>query len=217
MQLKSGQTRVLITVTVPPAFADKWLLGRVDRFQSLHPQYDLLVDTNGRIVDFDTERVDVGIRFGGGRWPGLLARRLLSDDFFPVCSPALLEGEHPLRTVADLVHHPLIHDDSMRSEKTFPTWQSWLANAGVDDANVHRGLRITDSAAVVQAAISGGGVALGRTVLVEKDLRAGRLVRPFGDAQSYEFAYYMVRKDAVPRSDAVRAFEEWLFDEASRA
>ena len=130
-RLKGSVARSAITVTVPPAFADKWLLGRIDRFRTEYPQYDLVLDTNARIVDFTTERVDVGIRFGGGRWPGLVATRLLSDVFFPVCSPELMHGDHPLKSAADLVHHPLIHDVSMRTEKTFPTWRSWLARAGV--------------------------------------------------------------------------------------
>jgi LysR family glycine cleavage system transcriptional activator len=86
-RLKASGQRASVTVTVPPAFADKWLLSRVERFQRLCPQFDLILDTNGRVVDFNTERVDVGIRYGSGRWPGLNATRLFSDAFFPVCSP----------------------------------------------------------------------------------------------------------------------------------
>jgi LysR family glycine cleavage system transcriptional activator len=215
-RLKASVARASITVTVPPAFADKWLLGRVERFQTRHPQYDLVLDTNGRIVDFNTDRVDVGIRYGGGRWPGLTAVRLLSDDFFPVCSPALLAGAHPLTSAAALKHHALIHDASMRFEKSFPTWRSWLARAGVKGVNTEKGLQINDSAAVMQAAIAGGGVALGRTSLVRDDLAAGRLVRPFGESQPFEFAYYVVSRAGVAQSPAVAAFQHWLLDEAAR-
>jgi LysR family glycine cleavage system transcriptional activator len=214
-RLKASGSRASITVTVPPAFADKWLLRRVESFQNKHPTIDLLVDTNGRVVDFDTDRVDVGIRFGGGRWKGLEATRLLSDDFFPVCSPALMSGEHPLKTANDLRHHPLIHDSSMRFESSFPTWRSWLAKVGVKGIDVERGLQINDSAAVIQAVIAGRGVALGRSVLVADDLAAGRLVRPFGEAQAYPFAYYIVHKAGAEISPAVTAFKEWLVSEAN--
>ena len=216
-RLKPRAERIAIVVTVPPAFADKWLLPRVERFQQQHPDCELHVDTNGRVVDFNLERVDIGIRYGGGRWEGLKATRLLGDDFFPVCSPSLLSGAKPLRDARDLRHHALIHDVSMRQESSFPTWRSWLANsgiAGIGDIDTERGLRINDSAAVMQAAIAGSGVALGRSVLVADDLASGVLVRPFGEAQTHDFAYYVVHKPERAGEPAIEAFVRWAQSEA---
>ncbi|MEZ2128862.1 MULTISPECIES: transcriptional regulator GcvA [unclassified Sinorhizobium] len=210
--LRAGRPTV-IALTVPPAFADKWLLGRVDRFQALHPEFDLRIDTNGRVIDLAAEGIDVGIRYGAGRWPGVQATFLLSDDFFPVCSPILLSGRYPLRSPEDLAYHALIHDRSMAFEKSFPTWGAWLEKAGVPEISADKGLQINDSAAVIQAAIAGNGVALGRSSLVARDLAEGRLVRPFGDSLPYEFAYYIVRKPG-PANEGVRAFEKWLLSEA---
>ena len=82
-RLKAGPARIAVSVTVPPAFADKWLLPRVERFQAQHPDYDLLIDTSGRLVDFAAERVHVGIRYGGGRWPDLKRRSCCGMRFFP--------------------------------------------------------------------------------------------------------------------------------------
>jgi LysR family transcriptional regulator, glycine cleavage system transcriptional activator len=101
--------------------------------------------------------MDVGIRYGDGRWPDLKSTFLLRDAFFPVCSLALLEGMHPLRGLEDLKHHTLIHDRSMASESAFPTWRTWLQAASF--------LQINDSAAAYQTAINGSGIALGRTTL----------------------------------------------------
>jgi LysR family glycine cleavage system transcriptional activator len=213
-RLKAGEARIAVSVTVPPAFADKWLLPRVERFGTQHPAYDLRIDTSGRLVDLAVERLDVGIRYGAGRWPGLEATFLLRDAFFPVCSPALLEGAHPLRGPADLQYHALIHDRSMASESSFPTWRSWLERAGFGNIECERGLQINDSAAVIQAAIAGNGVALGRTTLVASDLAEGRLVRPFGDDLAYDFAYYVVHRPQVAKEPAVVAFKEWLLAEA---
>jgi LysR family transcriptional regulator, glycine cleavage system transcriptional activator len=212
-RLKAGASRVAVNVTVPPAFADKWLLPRVERFGARFPEYDLRIDTSGRLVDFTVERIDVGIRYGGGRWPGLAATFLLRDAFFPVCSPALLTGEHPIASVGDLKHHALIHDMSMSFESTFPTWRAWLRHAGFPGMDCERGLQINDSAAVIQAAIAGNGVALGRTTLVAKDLAEGRLVRPFGDELSYDFAYYIVHKRERGAEPAIAAFTQWLLAE----
>jgi LysR family transcriptional regulator, glycine cleavage system transcriptional activator len=214
-QLKASKSRTAFTVTVPAAFADKWLLRRVDRFQRRHAYYDLRIDTSNRLVDFTSDRVDVGIRYGAGTWAGLTSTFLLRDEFFPVCSPALLRGKQRLKTPADLQHHLLIHDVSMQSSGVFPTWRSWLQKAGCrDTVDVTRGIQINDSAAAYQTAISGNGVALGRTTLVEHDLEEGNLVKPFDVVQSCELAYYLVHKKGSESAAPIVAFKEWLIDEA---
>jgi LysR family glycine cleavage system transcriptional activator len=214
-QLKASKSRLTFTVTVPAAFADKWLLRRVERFQQKHPYYDLRIDTSNRLADFAADRIDAGIRYGAGAWPDLVATFLMRDEFFPVCSPALLKGRHPLTTPADLKHHLLIHDLSMQTFGVFPTWRSWLQKAGCrKEVDCSRGIQINDSAAALQTAISGNGVALGRTTLVEHDLDEGRLVRPFGQAQSCELAYYLVHRKSNENAPAVVAFKEWLIAEA---
>lgn len=214
-RLKAGTARNAFTVTVPAGFADKWLLSRLERFQAQYPEYELRLDTNDQIVDFSTGRVDVGIRYGAGQWQGMNATWLLSDDFFPVCSPALLAANPSLNSVSGLRHHPLIHDVSMRYDPIFPTWRTWLISVGIDDIDAERGLQINDSAAVIQAAIAGSGVALGRSVLVANDLAAGRLVRPCGDALTCAFSYYIVHTEEASSLSAVLAFKEWLLTEAS--
>jgi DNA-binding transcriptional LysR family regulator len=167
-------------VAVPLAFADKWLLPRIHRFRAKYPDYDLRIDTNRQQKDLVTDRLDIGVWYGGGRWPGLRSTFLLGDEFFPVCNPTLVAGKPPPRRAEDLRHFPLVHDTSMTTEDTFPTWRAWLRHAGVSGVDSERGLHIDDSAAVIRAAIAGGGVALGRSALVAGDLAEGRLVRPFG-------------------------------------
>ncbi len=214
-KLRAGPASEAIKVTLPPAFADKWLLPRLERFQARHPEIVLHLETTGKLVDFKSERVDVGIRYGAGKWHGLKATYLLRDDFFPVCSPALVAGSPPLATPDDLRHHTLIHDLSMGAEERFPTWESWLEAAGYGGLQASRGVRINDSAAAIQAAINGAGVALGRTSLVQDDLALGRLVRPFGPSQSCDFSYYMVQPSARTSSIGVDAFLAWLQEEAA--
>lgn len=222
-QLSTGFERLVasklltpFTVTAPPAFADKWLLSRLDTFQLKYPFYDLRIDTTRRLVDLTAERIDVAIRYGAGAWPGLTSTFLLRDEFFPVCSPVLMTGEHSLCTPGDLRHHPLIHDVSMIDFGIFPTWRSWLQKAGFRDvADTDRGLKLNDSESAIQAAIAGNGVALGRTTLVERDLAEGRLVRPFDYVQPCELAYYLVHRAESASHPPVVAFKEWLLDQVS--
>jgi len=211
LQILRGGDRV-VKVSLPPAFADKWLLPRLHRFQALHPDVALQLETNGRLADFRADGIDLGIRYGRGSWNGIKAELLLADEFFPVCSAALVSDG--LATPSDLKRYPLLHDVSMQGEARFPTWATWLRSANVHDVDATRGTRINDSAAVLQATIAGAGVALGRTTLVEADLAAGRLVRPFGEPETPELAYYLVELEDEPRAAGVEEFVTWLRAEA---
>ena len=215
-RLRAARKRRTLAVTVPMAFADKWLLPRLEAFGRGHPDCELRIDTRTGLVDFAAEPVDVGIRYGIGAWSGLAATFLARDAFFPVCSPSLLTGPRPLRSPADLRHHQLIHDTSMASEPRFPTWRDWHERAGLPAAESGRGVRIDDSAAAFRMAIAGNGVALGRTTLVGRDLAEHRLVRPFGQALDCALAYYVVCRPQEAGDPTITAFRDWLLEEAVR-
>jgi LysR family transcriptional regulator, glycine cleavage system transcriptional activator len=212
-RLRSARKRQMLAVTVPSAFADKWLLHRLEAFHRLHPECELLIDTSTALVDFGTQAVDVGIRYGAGVWPGLVATAFARDMFFPVCSPALLAGAHPLRSPDDLRHHQLIHDTSMASTAAFRTWRDWYAAAGLPAGGSERGLRINDSAAAYRMAMSGNGVAMGRTTLVEKDLAEGHLVCPFGPTMDCSLGYHVVCRPQDFEDPLIAAFRDWLVSE----
>jgi LysR family transcriptional regulator, glycine cleavage system transcriptional activator len=213
-RLRTGATRAVIRVAVPLAFADKWLLPRIQRFCSEHPDYGLRIDTSTQRRDIVADRFDLGIRYGGGRWPGLRSTYLLGDDFFPVCHPTLVDGKPPPRRAQDLRHFPLVHDESTTTEGAFPTWRAWLRRAGVSGVDSERGLHVDDPAAAIRAAIAGSGVALGRSALVAGDLAEGHLTRPFGEPYGCELGYYVVHRPEGADEAAVAAFRDWLLEEA---
>ncbi|MCR0983792.1 transcriptional regulator GcvA [Roseomonas populi] len=212
--LHSARERRTLAVTVPSAFADKWLLHRLEGFGRVRPDYALRIDTRTGLADFAAEAIDVGIRYGAGVWPGLTARYLARDRFFPVCSPALLEGQHPLAAPEGLRRHQLIHDTSMGSVAEFPTWRDWHARAGLPVVESERGLHVDDSAAALRMAMAGNGVALGRSMLVAEDLAEGRLVSPFGPALDCSLAYYVVCRSGDADDPAIAAFRDWVLEEA---
>jgi LysR family transcriptional regulator, glycine cleavage system transcriptional activator len=199
-----------LTVSCLPSFASKWLLPRLDRYQSAHPDLDVRLETSIHLTDFTRQDVDLAVRMGLGLWPGLSVELLMTEVLFPVCSPALLGGPSPLRCPADLVHHTLIHDDFTVG------WENWCRAAGISAIDVRRGPRFTDSALMVQAAIAGRGVCLARDALVRDDLAAGRLVRPFAAEVPGVEAYYVVAPSQNLHRPKVRAFRDWLFAEVER-
>ena len=214
-RLQEISTSGVLTVTVSPAFAAKWLLPRIDRFQAAWPDTDVRLDTNHKSVDFVAQRIDIGVRYGMGIWSGLKADKLMDEEVYPVCSPELLRQHWRLRKPADIVRETLIHDLSMDGHAGFPTWEIWMKKAGVTNAPPTRGMQINNSAAVLQAAIEGHGIALARSVMARDDLASGRLVRLFPDISvASELAYYVVYRPECASLPRLVAFRDWLLAEA---
>jgi LysR family glycine cleavage system transcriptional activator len=201
---RPGRASVL-TVTTLPSFAAKWLVPRLAGFQEAHPEVEVRVSTSSQLVDFRRDDIDVGLRYGKGDWPGLRADWLMSEDVFPVCSPRLLEGPHPLRTPDDLAHHTLLHEISYRED-----WRMWLTAAGRPDLTGARMLSFDLQVSAIQAAIDGLGVALGRSATVEADLAAGRLVKPFDISLPADAGFYIVALRERAEEPKIRAFRDWL-------
>src|SRR3546814_1751079 len=125
-------------ISVLPSLAAKWLLPRMSRFRDRHPEIDVMVSANNKLIDFEDGMFEMAIRYGQGAYPGLRTELLLRDEVFPVCSPKLLEGPHPLRAPEDLRHHTLLHYEVSRQDES-PDWRNWLQAAGVSGIDVQRG------------------------------------------------------------------------------
>lgn len=215
-RLRQAPAHEVLKLTMSPAFASKWLLPRIERFSAQQPGTELLLDTSQRLLDFAVQRIDLGIRYGAGRWPGLCAQKLMEEAVFPVCSPALLARAR-IREPADLLRHPLIHDMTGDGPSGYVTWQTWFERVGVPGATVERGHRINNAAAVLQAAAEGQGIALARSVMACDDLAAGRLVRllPALNVLS-PLSYYAVWREESLSRPGLAAFLAWLRQEAAR-
>jgi LysR family transcriptional regulator, glycine cleavage system transcriptional activator len=204
--LRKDDDRVL-TVSTLASFAAKWLLPRLSTFQQAHPDIDVHITSSTSLVDFRRDDVDAAIRYGRGHWPGLRADWLTADELFPVCSPALLRGNRPLRSPEDLAQHTLLHTTGGYDDD----WRLWLTAAGQpSDISKQPGLSFDLILMTVQAAIDGLGVALGRTTYVEGDIAKGRLVVPFKMALPADAGFYLVSPQARAESAKLSAFRQWL-------
>ena len=205
-----------LTVSVAPSLAAKWLVPRLDRFHERMPDIEVWISADMDVVDFAVDDIDLAIRYGGGRYQGLETELLMEESILPVCSPRLLQGDHPLRTPHDLAHHPLLHDGSPDQDDTANTnWAMWLKAAGVGDIDAKRGAKFNQSSLVIEAAVAGKGVALAKQTIALADLEAGRLVAPFDLTTPSNFSYYLVHPASKSRNAAVKAFKKWLHEEAA--
>lgn len=207
----------LLHISTTSSFANCWLVPRLDTFHGRYPGLALRITSTPRHVDFIREGVDVAIRYGRGNYPGLRTVKLLEEEVFPVASPALVSGEPPLRDWPDLARHTLLHDYTGDMAEPWISWSVWLRRAGVDlAADSPGGIEFDNSETLLEAAVRGQGVALGRTVLVAEHLREGRLVPLFGMRHPADFAYFLVAPEATANQTRIRVFTEWLQEEAAR-
>ena len=197
-----------LRVSVLPSFAAKWLMPRLSRFHAAYPSIDLHISPSLDLADFSDAAFDLGIRLGLGRWPGLRADLIAHERLSPLCAPDLMTvKERPLRQPLDVAGHTLLHDQPR------DLWQRWLALAGAPEVAATAGPSFSDSGLVLQAAIDGQGLALGRLFLAADDIAAGRLVQPFAQTMANDFSYWLVYPKASAAKPRIEAFRAWLLEQ----
>ncbi len=195
-----------ITVSMQPSFAIQWLVPRLNTFNQLHPEIDVRIKAVDQADNSLTEDVDIAIYYGRGRWPDVYAEKLHTEYLIPVCSPLLLQGKKPLKTIKDLTQHTLLHDTSRRD------WKRWFKEVGVKGTNVNHGAIFSHSSMVLQAAIYGQGVALVNSVLAKPDIDAGRLVCPFKHVLISKSSFYIVCREHQMELGKIASFRRWVLD-----
>jgi LysR family transcriptional regulator, glycine cleavage system transcriptional activator len=216
-----NQHRVgVLTVAAPAAFAIWWLVPRLGRFAALHPEIEVRIATiDGREPDLWRDGIDLAVV---KRPPKITAQEtaempLLREVVFPVCSPSLLNGARSLRNPSDLTRYPLIECEAAEAEDIEFGWSTWLDRFGLDGAAGTRRLRFSHFGVALSAAVDGLGVALGRSPMVDAELAAGRLVRPFAKrviAKASEVFALTWRNSGSSQDQRITAFRDFALDEA---
>lgn len=200
----------ILTVHATPSFATQWLMPRLARFSALNPDIDVRLNASSDPADLGTEAVDVDIRYGARKLQpvGTMVLELPPETIVPLCAPQLANGEHPIRTTADLQHHTLIH-----SESCLVGWRDWMRLNRKTRLDITRGPRFDRSFMSISAAVDGLGVCLESLLLVQRELETGRLVAPLGmdglKVHGYTLNLLKSRAD-LPK---LRSFQDWLFEQ----
>jgi LysR family transcriptional regulator, glycine cleavage system transcriptional activator len=200
-RLAADANRPLL-VSVTPLFGARWLLPRLARFEAAHPGISVRIISTMRLADFAGDGVDCAVRFGTGTWHGLAAHRLMTLDYVPVCAPVL---GRKLKTPADLAHHTLLHAEAMSD-----AWRMWLLAAGVMNVDPDRGQVLSDTTAVIQAAIDGIGVAITDRKFIAPELKQRRLVAPFAIDMPSGGAFYFVYPESRATDRRIATFRDWV-------
>lgn len=212
-RLRTEGDTATLTVTTTSGFASLWLIPRLQRFTSLQPEVDVRISATYKVVNLERALVDVAIRYAAPDNAPEGAIRLFGEELFPVCCPSLLAGNaRPLRSIADLGGHKLLHMDEASG---YMDWVQWLAAHGAEGLKPAASLRFDSYDQMIQAALGGQGVALGIGRLVATLLETGRLVAPLGREAVGDRAYYIVTSAETAERPHVRAFVDWLVQEAA--
>ena len=203
-----------VAVTTTPGFASLWLIPRLARFSSNHPQVDVRLSATLHALDLERSRIDVAVRFA--RTSDGQGQPLFEETVLPVCAPQLLKDKsRPLRSPTDLVHHTLLALEGEQDGAPTADWSPWLNIMGLNELRSKNTLRFTNYADAVGAAVAGQGVAIGRLPLVAELIREGRLVAPFRGTSSLQRAYFVLASDQAAHNPDAQDFIRWLRTEAS--
>jgi LysR family glycine cleavage system transcriptional activator len=199
---------VTLQVSAMGSFASKWVAPRLGSFVADHPSVHIRITNADQRADFDRDAIDVGLRYGADDHGDLHADLIAAARAFPVCSPALAErygGE-----ASRIPLHLLLHDESALVAPGLPTWSTWLAAAGAPTLPEGDGPLFSNSHMALSAAVAGQGFALGLAPLVDDDLAAGRLVRPFELELESPFSFWFVCRPDRLNEGKIAAFRAWI-------
>jgi len=214
--LERGSSRLRVSLSA--GFASNWLLPRMARFNAMHPQLQLSFDIGDELRDFETDDIDVAIRFGTGDYPRTRSHRLFDTVVVAVCGPALLANGIVLNEPRDLLQHTLCYVDWKTERMVWPNWRMWMAAAGIDDFDDSRCVAFADSGYVVQTVIDSGAIGLVDLALIGNDLAQGRLARVFdiGVEVAADYAYHLVYAERGGDDPRIQAFTQWMLDQAGQ-
>ena len=215
--LSSDTGNTGLRVSASPTFGMRWLVPRLPRFCKQHPEIEININAVFQETNLARGEADIALRFGSGRYPGLMSEPILDEYILPLCSPQLRDSSN-LRGIGNLVGAPLVHVVSQTSDTSWPNWRSWADGHGLDGNRFVRGPSFTHSGIgmALQAAVESQGVALTSVVCAIDDIRTGRLVAPFGanGVTRTDYGYYLVFSAALAETRPVAAFRAWVKSEA---
>jgi LysR family transcriptional regulator, glycine cleavage system transcriptional activator len=204
-----GRGEQVLSITTTPSFGARWLAPRLGRFAERHPEIELSVRHTQSVLDLSREGLDLAIRWGKGRWPGVESELIGPAMRIVVGAPDYIRRlglKHP----ADIAKATLLHDETRED------WTEWLLVAGLDPALARKGIAIDDENALMQAALSGQGLALSSPSLAATDMEAGRLESPFELPLSDGYGFYLVHERGALQRPKVAAFRQFLREEMAR-
>lgn len=194
----------VLTVSATPFFAAAWLVPRMKSFQDAHPEIDLQIVTSNALVDFSREAVDVAIRHGLGRYPGLRSDRVAAVEMVAVAAPSLVESRGRPKGPEEMIDWPKVHDADRKG------WSLWFEAHSIGETKPARGPSFDDSGLLLKAILCGQGAGLLPAAMIAGELADGSLIRLLDATLIEAFAYYLVCPERNENQPKIVAFRQWV-------
>jgi LysR family glycine cleavage system transcriptional activator len=197
-----------LTISSEPTFAALWLVPRLNAFRQAHPDVEVTIESDLRVIEFRASEAELAIRSSQlhSEWPRTQSHLLMHSEMIPMIAPSLLMQGEGVKAPGDLLRFTLLHEENRRF------WSRWFALAGVADRQPDNGPVFADGALVMQAVLRGHGVGLSDRALVGPEIALGDLVVPFDIPLDYG-AYFLVARDFSRLSPGARRFADWIMAE----
>ncbi len=206
--LQSAQHAGSLRLAVAPAFLTRWLMPRMERFQTRYPEIEIEITSSMGLVDFSIGDIDMAVYFGAGDWDHVEMNYLRPIRLAPVCSPKMIKPDRPINEPEDMRFYPLLHV-SKRSDE----WTDWLVQNGLDPKVFRRGLMFSSGSLTAGAAGQGLGIALSDISLITPELESGQLKVLFDKQLDTNRSFYLVYEKKRALTPAMTAFKEWIIEE----
>src|SRR5215470_14829537 len=209
-----GSVSETLAVTTTTSLASLWLAPKLADFTRLHPGFDVRIAAVNDMVNLNLERehLDVAIRFVPPGWDIPGGEQLIKYETFPVCSPALAHDKtRPLRTPADLARHVLLDFERVAFGRPWSDWEHWFDGTNLSRIKPSGTLHFSHYDQVIQAALAGSGVAIGKRPHLTRHLAEGTLCAPLGPSWvATPGSFYLVVAPRTAERPPVSAFVAWL-------
>ncbi len=203
-QLREAHNNQPLAITTTPSFAENWLMPRLGAFWAAHPGLTFSITPSMDLVDLHRDPFDMGIRYGSGEWPNVVSTFLLPADYVVVATPELLQ-DRKAETIEDLSDLPWIFEVTYREEK------HWAINNGLD-LDTFDVKELPSYNLILSAIRSGAAVSVVKRVLVDEDIKSGRL-KVVQQEKHDETGYYIIERPTGLSPDA-KTLKRWLLSQA---
>ena len=202
----------VLTINTIPTFAANWLVPRLGSFQLAHPSLAVRLQASRDIIDFNRQQADVGIRSGGGKWPGLVAHKIFGAEFTPMLSPSLAASIGGVKTPHDLLKLPIVDTGDY-------WWKLWFTAVGIPEPDLlgNPQSRFGDQHLEGKAVLAGMGVGILSPVFYQTELAQGQLIQPFDIVGFDDHFYWLVYPEARRNVPKIRVFRDWLLGQLDDA
>jgi LysR family transcriptional regulator, glycine cleavage system transcriptional activator len=217
-ELRGGETRSSLTVSVPPSMLTGWLPMQIGEFIAAHGFVDISMRGEDDPVSFERDRIDLRLSYGRFHYPKHMTREIVTDAVYPVCAPRFLDEHGPFETPNDIARAPLIHTDWGPMAATYPSWPSWFETRGLRASRqIRHGLTVNGSRAALDLAEHGLGMVLGQGIYIAPLLGEGRLAIALDLAHPLGQPYCLTMPEPSTAKPIVALFQQWLADKCIAA